>query len=309
MQEVLTIRHPFQSVEEFQRRAGTKLGRLVHRLASKYPQLQKSCGLKPMLVTLSVAWGLSGLAKAGNFAAFEHIDEALSPPLSAWGCAMTPPWGCITVEGQPFFIAESEQGMLQFLWDDFAIFIDYEGPEVVSQPFFDFADNRQTLAYKAMREEEATKEETTEVAAITEEVITEEAITEEAITEEMETDEPNESTLPETTLRDTTLRESTEKTKESATKTTHDSLAKLVKGVMTYGNEQEVKDLLHIFAYIDHPDKQTEHQRGILLNHLRDLACRIPCAAENHYYFENNVGQVITKGNGYIKESKQQEND
>ena len=371
MSIVLSIRHPFQTVDDFRRRAGNKLGKLVHRLAGKYPQLQESCGVKGMLIALSVAWELTGLAKAGNIAAFEHIDEALSPPTSASGCTMMPPWGCIMVEGQPFFIAESEQCMLHFLWDDFTIFIDHEGPEVVGQAFFDFADNHQTLAYKAMGEEAATIEEVDEETTTTEESTEKESIKEESIKEESTkeestkretTEKPNETSRQnslnsislqgqsaskqgqpislqgqsaskqelsaskqgqsaskqgqsaskqehsaiflESTPPEISLRESTENTHESAIQASPDSLAKLVESTITCGNEQDVRNLLHSFAYIDHPDECTERQRGILLNHLRELACRIPRAAENHFYFENNVAQVITKGDGYIKDSK-----
>lgn len=104
-----------------------------------------------MLLAVSVAWGLSGAAKAGDVDAFAHIDDALQPPV-AWGCVKAPPGGCVMVEGEPFFISEGEQGMLRFLWDGFAIFIDHEGCERVRQEFFDLADLRQSKAYAVMGE-------------------------------------------------------------------------------------------------------------------------------------------------------------
>ncbi len=152
MIELLTIHHPFQTVDDFHQRAGKRLASLIHRLASKYPQLPKRCGPRRMLLALSVAWALTGLAKDGNQAAFEHIDEALSPPMS-YGCTMMPQGGCVMVEGEPFVIGEGEQAVLRFLWDVFTIFIDHEGTDSVGQPFFDFADTRQTEAYTAMGED------------------------------------------------------------------------------------------------------------------------------------------------------------
>lgn len=132
MMELFNVAQPFLTVEDFRRRAGNKLARLIHRLAGKYPQLSKGCGRGSMLLALSVAWSMTGIAKTGNIAAFEHIDEALSP-IECYGCVKAPPGGCITVEGQPYFIAESDSSTLHFLWDGFAIFIDHQGIEVVSQ--------------------------------------------------------------------------------------------------------------------------------------------------------------------------------
>lgn len=154
MTNLVTINHPFQTVDDFHQRAGRRLGTLIHRLAGKYPQLPKGCGARRMLLALSVAWALTGLAKEGNQAAFEHIDEALSPPYNSCGCVMTPPWGCVMVEGTPFYIEEGEQQVLHFLWDGFTIFIDQEGTDKVGQSFFDFADTRQSRAYLALGEAE-----------------------------------------------------------------------------------------------------------------------------------------------------------
>lgn len=154
MTNLVTINHPFQTVDDFHQRAGRRLGTLIHRLAGKYPQLQKGCGARRVLLALSVAWALTGLAKEGNLAAFEHIDEALSPPYNSCGCVMTPQWGCVMVEGTPFYIEDGEQQVLHFLWDGFTIFIDQEGTDKVGQSFFDFADTRQTSAYIAMGEAE-----------------------------------------------------------------------------------------------------------------------------------------------------------
>ena len=151
MTGLITISHPFQTVNDFHQRAGKRLGTLIHRLASKYPQLYKCCGVKRMLLAMSVAWALTGLAKEGNQAAFEHIDDALSPP--TWmGCVSSPPGGCVMVEGVPFIITEEEPGIRRFLWDGFAIFIDHEGIENISQPFFDLADTHQWKAYSVIGE-------------------------------------------------------------------------------------------------------------------------------------------------------------
>ena len=158
MTYLVTINHPFQTVDDFHQRAGKRLASLIHRLASKYPQLPKRCGPRRMLLALSVAWALTGLAKDGNHAAFEHIDEALSPPMS-YGCTMMPQGGCVMVEGEPFVIAEGEQAVLHFLWDGFAIFIDHEGTDSVGQTFFDFAECRQSKAYTAMGEDLEVKSE------------------------------------------------------------------------------------------------------------------------------------------------------
>lgn len=152
MNILLNIAHPFLTMEDFQQRAGRKLTRLIRRLAGKYPQLSKSCGKGAMLVALSVAWGMTSAARAGNHTMLEHIDAALSP-CQKTGYVMEPPGGCITVEGQPFLLGEEEHAMRSFLWDGFAIFIDHEGIGNISQAFFDLADLRQTKAYTVMNEE------------------------------------------------------------------------------------------------------------------------------------------------------------
>ena len=101
MKKLLTINNPFQTVDEFHQRAGKQLGSLIHRLAGKYPQLTQRCGTRRMLLALSVAWALTSLAKAGDREAFEHIDEALSPP-TVCGSVTAPSWGCVMVEGDGF---------------------------------------------------------------------------------------------------------------------------------------------------------------------------------------------------------------
>ena len=151
MNEVIHIRHPFLTVEGFRQRAGSKLAGLIHRLVGKYPQLRESCGMQRMLLALSVAWGMSDMAQAGNLAAFEHIDEALQP-YHRLGYIAEPPGGCVVVAGQPFLIAEEEQGMRRFLWDGFAIFIEQEGTDHIAQAFFDLADSHQWKAYAVMGE-------------------------------------------------------------------------------------------------------------------------------------------------------------
>lgn len=152
MEELVNIAHPFQTVEEFQLRAGDKQAGLIHRLAGKYPQLLKRCGMKRVLLAVSVAWALTDVAKAGDMEVFDHIDEALSP-IGEYGCVKTPASGCVMVEGQPFYINEGEDCMLRFLWDGFTIFIDHEGIAMVQQIFFDIADLRQSKAYAVMGEE------------------------------------------------------------------------------------------------------------------------------------------------------------
>lgn len=152
MEELVKIAHPFQTVEEFQLRAGDKRARLIHRLAGKYPQLMKRCGLKRVLLAVSVAWALTDVAKAGDMEVFDHIDDALSP-IGEYGCFRSPANGYVMVNGQPFYINEGEDSMLRFLWDGFTIFIDQEGVAVVQQVFFDIADIRQSKAYAVMGEE------------------------------------------------------------------------------------------------------------------------------------------------------------
>ena len=161
MKQLLDIPHPFLSVEDFRRRVGGRIARLIHRLVGKYPRLAKGCGRERMLVALSVAWSMTSAARDGNQDLLYHIDEALSP-CHRMGCLMEPPMGCVTVEGCPFFLAEAEQGMRSFLWDGFAIFIDQEGIGHISQAFFDLADAYQRNAYSVMGEENLGEEETAE---------------------------------------------------------------------------------------------------------------------------------------------------
>lgn len=152
MPELMNIAHPFLTVDDFRRRVGKKLARLIHRLAGRYPQLHERCGRGRMLLALSVAWGMSGMAQAGDIAAFDHIDEALQP-IVCLGGIKPPPSGYILVEGQPYHIDEGTPSELRFLWDGFAIFIDSQGVEVVSQVFFDIAASRVKEAYGVMDEE------------------------------------------------------------------------------------------------------------------------------------------------------------
>lgn len=153
MRTIIKITHPFESVEEFQKLVGLRLSGMIHRLAGRYPQLVSSCGIRRVLIAVSVAWSLSAAARDGNVEAFDHIDEALQPP-SSFGCVMQPPNGYVMVEGQPFVISSEEQSMLRFLWDGFTIFIDGEGVGKIKQDFFDFADHQQKEAYSVMREYE-----------------------------------------------------------------------------------------------------------------------------------------------------------
>ena len=159
MRTIIKITHPFESVEEFQKLVGLRLSGMIHRLAGRYPQLVSSCGIRRVLIAVSVAWSLSAAARDGNVEAFDHIDEALQPP-SSFGCVMQPPNGYVMVEGQPFVISSEEQSMLRFLWDGFTIFIDGEGVGKIKQDFFDFADHQQKEAYSVMREYEEEKQAT-----------------------------------------------------------------------------------------------------------------------------------------------------
>lgn len=273
MAELVTIDHPFQTVDDFHQRAGKRLGTLIHRLASKYPQLSKRCGTRRVLLALSVAWALTGLAKDGNLSAFEHIDEALSPPTS-FGCTTMPRGGCVMVEGQPFVIGEGEQVVLRFLWDGFTIFIDYAGTDNVGQPFFDFADTRQTRAYTAMGEETEGKGDE-ESAETTESKDKKTTITAGA--------QDDSSSIPLPCSLDS-----------------RKYLAELVEGVASLGDEREIRNLLASFSYIPRHDDYIDHLRGILLQRLAELLARLPMVAENHFHFDHDVGQVITKGNGYL---------
>ena len=159
MRTIIKITHPFESVEEFQKLVGLRLSGMIHRLAGRYPQLVSSCGIRRVLIAVSVAWSLSAAARDGNVEAFDHIDEALQPP-SSFGCVMQPPNGYVMVEGQPFVISSEEQSMLRVLWDGFTIFIDGEGVGKIKQDFFDFADHQQKEAYSVMREYEEEKQAT-----------------------------------------------------------------------------------------------------------------------------------------------------
>lgn len=329
MTYLVTINHPFQTVDDFHQRAGKRLASLIHRLASKYPQLPKRCGPRRMLLALSVAWALTGLAKDGNHAAFEHIDEALSPPMS-YGCTMMPQGGCVMVEGEPFVIAEGEQAVLHFLWDGFAIFIDHEGTDSVGQTFFDFAECRQSKAYTAMGEDLEVKSEERRVKNSTAEQAPSNA-----------QDQDLSKTLNQGGLHrtknigegfdapPTTERSGYERREgavtplppeeerglgigggallarrdgevEKVSLNSRKYLAELVEGVANLGDEHAIRNLLADFSYIPHHDDYLDHLRGILLGRLAELATRLPMVAENH--FHGDVGQFIAQGNGYINE-------
>ncbi len=157
MRDLLTISHSFHTVDDFHRRESARLCSLTRRLKDRYPRLLDSCGTERVLLALSVACALTRLAKEGNVAVFEHIDEALSPP-ERMGCVMMPPWGCVMVEGTPFVFTDSEAMVRHFMWDVFTISIEIEGAENIAQVFFDLAGQRQWNAYAVMQEESLSEE-------------------------------------------------------------------------------------------------------------------------------------------------------
>ncbi len=157
MKDLLTISHSFHTVDDFHRRESARLCSLTRRLKDRYPRLLDSCGTERVLLALSVACALTRLAKEGNVAVFEHIDEALSPPESM-GCVMMPPWGCVMVEGTPFVFTDSEAMVRHFMWDVFTISIEIEGAANIAQVFFDLAGQRQWNAYAVMQEESLSEE-------------------------------------------------------------------------------------------------------------------------------------------------------
>ncbi len=157
MRDLLTISHSFHTVDDFHRRESARLCSLTRRLKDRYPRLLDSCGTERVLLALSVACALTRLAKEGNVAVFEHIDEALSPPESM-GCVMMPPWGCVMVEGTPFVFTDSEAMVRHFMWDVFTISIEIEGAANIAQVFFDLAGQRQWNAYAVMQEESLSEE-------------------------------------------------------------------------------------------------------------------------------------------------------
>lgn len=267
MSNLLTINHPFRTVEDFRRTAGQRLASLIHRLAGKYPHPAGGRASKRMLLALSVAWALTALAKAGDNAAFEHIDEALSPG-SLHGCVCMPQGGCVVVEGVPFYIAEGEQAVLHFLWDGFTIFIDHEGTACVEQHFFDFADARQSKAYSAMGEDASACSAEPSAPAPS---------------------APHRENIP------APHRENT------SGPTGRSYLAEMVQGVVSYGSEQDIRNLLANFGYLPHHDSHTDHLRSILLQKLKETAMQKMASAGNHYNFTGSVGQVVARGNGYME--------
>lgn len=281
MTELLNIAHPFLSVEDFRRRVGRRLTRLIHRLASKYPQLQKGCDTRRMLLALSVAWGLTDFAQAGNASAFEHIDEALSPTEHC-GCVRMPSCGCVMVSGQPYFLAEGES-MLRFLWDGFALFIDNQGTDVIVQHFFDFADRRQSKAYAVMGEdcrdaltdrETPTNTETAISKGIIEERTALQLIAEERTALQQIAEE---RTIPE--------------------QPTEDNLVTLTKTTIRIGDMQEVKDLEHLLGLMV-GNGVADRCREMLMSWRMKRNYR--AERPNEYHFDGSVGQFIAQGNGNI---------
>ena len=153
MAELLHISHPFLSAEDLSRRVGSKSARQIRRLRGKYPQLAPGCGTGGMLLALSVAWGMTEAARNGNHSMIQHIDAALTP-YQRLGYIVEPPGGCITVGEKPYYFVEGEQdGMMGFLWDGFAIFIENEPQGSIAQPFFDLAERHQRKAYSVIGED------------------------------------------------------------------------------------------------------------------------------------------------------------
>lgn len=303
MSNLLTINHPFRTVEDFRRTAGWRLASRIHRLARKYPHPAGGRASKRMLLALSVAWALTALAKAGDNAAFEHIDEALSP-CSLHGCVCMPQGGCVVVEGVPFYIAEGEQAVLHFLWDGFTIFIDHEGTACVEQHFFDFADARQSKAYSAMGEDAAQSADLPSAPAPS--VPHRESIPaphRESIPAPHRESIPaphRASPLP--LPKPTACEAPTPQPQQESTAEPNGRpyLAEMVQSVVAYGSEQDIRNLLASFGYLPHHDSHTDHLRGILLQKLKERAMQQAASAGNHYNFTGSVGQFVARGNGYM---------
>ena len=278
MTELINIAHPFLSVEDFQRRVGRKLARLIHRLASKYPQLQKGCGTKRMLLALSVAWGLSDFAQAGNTAAFEHIDEALSP-IACCGYQNAPSCGCVMVSGEPYFLSESES-LLRFLWDGFAIFIDCQGIDAVTQHFFDVANVRQSKAYTVIQED--FQEEDTPLAQIDNSVDLEQS------------DESNE-------------REQLYKGNELEQPNEQDGLMELTMTVIRIGDIEDIKHLEHLLGLMV-DNKVADRCREMLIHHRTEhnrlMERNLLTERPHEYHFEGDVAQFIARGHGFVCEDR-----
>lgn len=306
MTELLNIAHPFLSVEDFQRRVGCRLTRLIHRLASKYPQLQQGCDPRRMLLALSVAWGLTDFAQAGNASAFEHIDEALSPTEHC-GCVRMPSCGCVMVSGQPYFLAEGES-MLRFLWDGFALFIDNQGTDAIVQHFFDFADRRQSKAYDVMGEDSNDSKEinATSIAPDTSVAFTkletpphtETAISKE-VTEERTAIEQmaEERTALEQMAGERTAIEQMAGERTALEQMDEDNLVKLTKTTIRIGDMQEVKNLEHLLGLMV-GNEVADRCRNMLVRWRMERNNR--AERPNEYHFDGSVGQFIAQGNGNI---------
>ncbi len=153
MRELFNISHPFLTVEDFERRTGSRQARLIHRLAGKYPMLPTRSGRERMLMALSVAWEMACAAMENRRELLWDIDQALTPYHSL-GYVLEPPGGCVAVEHRPFVIIDDDEpGIRNFLWDGFAIFIELEGTDHINQDFFDLAEKHQCKAYIVMGEE------------------------------------------------------------------------------------------------------------------------------------------------------------
>ena len=143
----MTIKVPFKSFDEFRQKAGEKLSLLISLLMREYTQLEKRCGMMRMLAAVRLGWGLSNEAAEENYSLFDGIDRMLMPAQYG-GVSLCP--DKLMVDGVPFVVAEGEEQIVHFVWDVFAILIDNYGVDNVKQTFFDFADKRQTKAYRVM---------------------------------------------------------------------------------------------------------------------------------------------------------------
>ncbi len=143
----MTIKVPFESFDEFRQKAGEKLSLLISLLMREYTQLEKRCGMMRMLAAVRLGWGLSNEAAEENYSLFDGIDRMLMPAQYG-GVSLCQ--DKLMVDGVPFVVAEGEEQIVHFVWDVFAILIDNYGVDNVKQTFFDFADKRQTKAYRVM---------------------------------------------------------------------------------------------------------------------------------------------------------------
>ena len=289
MTELLNIAHPFLSVEDFRRRVGRRLTRLIHRLASKYPQLQKGCDTRRMLLALSVAWGLTDFAQAGNASAFEHIDEALSPTEHC-GCVRMPSCGCVMVSGQPYFLAEGES-MLRFLWDGFTLFIDNQGTDAIVQHFFDFADRRQSKAYDVMGEDfnDSIAPDTSVALTNLETPSNIETAISKGVTEER--------TALEQMAGERTELQLMAGERTALEQMDEDNLMKLTKTTIRIGDMQEVKNLEHLLGLMV-GNEVADRCRNMLVLWRTERNNR--AERPNEYHFDGSVGQFIAQGNGNI---------